>query len=189
MARGGPGFDALGRRLGLGTLPDGEDRSRVFVEAWILCVVSPAPGDCADATQSDTTRVMGRYHGDVDPGDSGRSLDVTTIPTTAACQACRLAIHSEGSDARCCHRWGRFHRIESGRHVARRRAEVLIIDDLSSGSTGNVAEAMTAGAVLEQVDLRDGRRLRQVITAFAPTVVFHLAAQDRRAVLYDRSGA
>ena len=50
-------------------------------------------------------------------------------------------------------------------------------------------EAMTAGAVLEQVDLRDGRRLRQVITAFAPTVVFHLAAQDRRAVLYDRSGA
>jgi UDP-glucose 4-epimerase len=65
-------------------------------------------------------------------------------------------------------------------------AEVLIIDDLTSGSAGNVAEAMTAGAVLEQVDLRDGRRLRQVITAFAPRVVFHLAAQiDVRSSMTD----
>jgi UDP-glucose 4-epimerase len=65
-------------------------------------------------------------------------------------------------------------------------AEVLVVDDLSSGSLRNLDGAMSAGARLERVDVRDSGLLRDVVTAFGPEVVFHLAAQiDVRSSMAD----
>ncbi|GAY12208.1 UDP-glucose 4-epimerase [Pseudonocardia sp. N23] len=55
--------------------------------------------------------------------------------------------------------------------------EVLVLDDLSHGSEGNLAAAFAAGARLEQVDVRDAAAVTKAVTAFGPEVVFHLAAQ------------
>jgi UDP-glucose 4-epimerase len=56
-------------------------------------------------------------------------------------------------------------------------AEVLVIDDLSHGTERNLDAALAAGIGLDRIDVRDGAQLRESVTAFAPTVVFHLAAQ------------
>lgn len=67
-----------------------------------------------------------------------------------------------------------------------RDAEVLVVDDLSRGSLENLRDASAAGAFLEQLDIRDAARLRQVVGAFRPTTIFHLAAQiDVRASMAD----
>jgi len=65
-------------------------------------------------------------------------------------------------------------------------ADVLVIDDLSNGSPGNLTDALAAGARLEQLDVRDRTRLQDALVAFRPTTVFHLAAQiDVRASMAD----
>jgi UDP-glucose 4-epimerase len=65
-------------------------------------------------------------------------------------------------------------------------AEVLVVDDLRNGSLYNQESALAAGARLERLDVRDGARLRAVLAEFAPTTVFHLAAQiDVRASMAD----
>ena len=65
-------------------------------------------------------------------------------------------------------------------------AEVLVVDDLSTGSEANLTGALAAGGRLEKLDIRDGARLRDVVVAFRPTTVFHLAAQiDVRASMAD----
>lgn len=56
-------------------------------------------------------------------------------------------------------------------------ADVLVLDDLSSGRTANLAAALAAGTRLTQVDVRDAGAVEQEMRAFAPDVVFHLAAQ------------
>ena len=55
--------------------------------------------------------------------------------------------------------------------------EVVVIDDLSSGKESNLADALERGATLERGDIRDGERVREVVAAARPEVVFHLAAQ------------
>lgn len=64
-----------------------------------------------------------------------------------------------------------------GSHVAdaflERGSEVLVIDDLSTGSTANVPRE----ARFEELDIRDGHKLDAAVRGFAPSVVCHLAAQ------------
>ncbi len=52
-------------------------------------------------------------------------------------------------------------------------AEALVVDDLSSGSEGNVNERAT----LARVDIRDAGAVGEAVGAFEPTGVCHLAAQ------------
>jgi UDP-glucose 4-epimerase len=64
-----------------------------------------------------------------------------------------------------------------GSHVAdaflARGDDVLVIDDLSSGSRENVP----AEAELAELDVADGARLRERLEAFGPDLICHLAAQ------------
>ncbi len=63
--------------------------------------------------------------------------------------------------------------------LVERGREVLVIDNLSSGTLGNLEQAnAVAGAKLhfEQLDLCD-ERLEKVVRDFAPETVFHFAAQ------------
>ena len=63
---------------------------------------------------------------------------------------------------------------------------VTIVDDLSRGTTDNIAGALAAGATLERADIRDGDTLAQIAAAARPQQVFHLAAQvDVRVSLAD----
>ncbi len=61
--------------------------------------------------------------------------------------------------------------------LAAQGAEVLVLDDLSHGSEANLAAAQERGARLAKVDIRDADAVHGEITAFAPEVVFHMAAQ------------
>jgi UDP-glucose 4-epimerase len=59
-------------------------------------------------------------------------------------------------------------------------ASVCVVDDLSTGSAGNIPQ----GAQFERVDICDPVALRDVFARFKPEVVFHTAAQTdvRRSV-------
>ena len=63
-----------------------------------------------------------------------------------------------------------------GSHVADRLLEtghsVLVIDDLSSGRTEN----LKSGVDLHEMDIRD-KRVKKIISGFAPDFVYHAAAQ------------
>lgn len=61
-------------------------------------------------------------------------------------------------------------------------AEVLVIDDLSTG----LAENVPAAAELERVDIVDAQRLRDALGGFNPDVVCHLAAQASVIVSVER---
>jgi UDP-glucose 4-epimerase len=65
-----------------------------------------------------------------------------------------------------------------GSHVAdvliTRDFAVLVVDDLSSGDEANVPRL----AELERLDIADDAHLTRVVSAFAPDVVCHLAAQS-----------
>ncbi|HZB24333.1 MAG TPA: NAD-dependent epimerase/dehydratase family protein, partial [Gaiellaceae bacterium] len=63
-----------------------------------------------------------------------------------------------------------------------RGADVLVVDDLSSGSEANVP----AGVLLERLDIRDADALNAAFEAFAPTTVCHLAAQASVVVSVER---
>jgi UDP-glucose 4-epimerase len=55
--------------------------------------------------------------------------------------------------------------------------EVAVIDDLSTGRRANLDDALAKGAVLHEADIRDPARMRELVAAEAPEVIFHLAAQ------------
>ena len=68
--------------------------------------------------------------------------------------------------------------------LVERGDEVVVVDDLSTGSTSNLEDAVGRGAVLHEADIRDPERLAGLVEAAGLDVVFHLAAQIdvRRAV-------
>ncbi len=55
--------------------------------------------------------------------------------------------------------------------------EVTVVDDLSTGRRQNLDGALSAGAALEVLDIRDGAALSALAEEARPEVVFHLAAQ------------
>jgi UDP-glucose 4-epimerase len=61
-------------------------------------------------------------------------------------------------------------------------ADVLVVDDLSSGSRENVPE----GAAFEEIDIVDAPRLAAAFAGFAPDTVCHLAAQASVTVSVER---
>jgi UDP-glucose 4-epimerase len=56
-------------------------------------------------------------------------------------------------------------------------ADVLVVDNLTTGRRDNLRRALLGGAELREVDVRDGARLRRAVAEHRPEVVFHLAAQ------------
>jgi len=64
--------------------------------------------------------------------------------------------------------------------------EVTVVDDLSTGRVSNLDSALSAGAELIELDIRDAAELAALATARQPETVFHLAAQiDVRKSLAD----
>jgi UDP-glucose 4-epimerase len=55
--------------------------------------------------------------------------------------------------------------------------EVIVVDDLSTGKQGNLEQALSNGAQLEQIDIRDAESVSDVVGRTKPDVIFHLAAQ------------
>lgn len=54
---------------------------------------------------------------------------------------------------------------------------VAVVDNLSTGRWSNLSNALAAGAVLHEVDVRDAGAVEAVFAQARPDVVFHLAAQ------------
>src|SRR5690242_20716814 len=55
--------------------------------------------------------------------------------------------------------------------------EVTVLDDLSTGRRENLDAALARGAGFDEVDIREGDRVKSVMAAARPDIVFHLAAQ------------
>ena len=55
--------------------------------------------------------------------------------------------------------------------------EVLVLDDLSTGSEENLTGALADGAELRVLDVADGEAFAAAAAAFAPASILHLAAQ------------
>lgn len=55
--------------------------------------------------------------------------------------------------------------------------EVTVVDNLASGKRRNLDGALSRGAAFEEADIRDADRMRSVLAAARPDIVFHLAAQ------------
>lgn len=55
--------------------------------------------------------------------------------------------------------------------------EVVVIDNLSTGRRINLKDALTKGAQLAEVDIRDAESVNRTFADFRPERVFHLAAQ------------
>jgi UDP-glucose 4-epimerase len=72
--------------------------------------------------------------------------------------------------------------------LAGRGTVVLVVDDLSTGTTTNL-DHVRGDVELFKHDIRDAAPLREALAAFAPDVVFHLAARtDVRASMSDPHG-
>ena len=61
--------------------------------------------------------------------------------------------------------------------LVRTGSAVLVVDDLSTGREANLQAALSAGADLGRLDIRNGAALLEAFASFRPEVVFHLAAQ------------
>jgi UDP-glucose 4-epimerase len=61
--------------------------------------------------------------------------------------------------------------------LLRAGADVLVVDDLSTGTEANLADALTRDVLLAQIDVRDAASTARVMDGFRPHIVFHLAAQ------------
>ena len=61
--------------------------------------------------------------------------------------------------------------------LAARGDEVLVLDDISSGKRGNLADALESGAAVIQLDVADSQGMLDAVSAYKPQNVFHLAAQ------------
>jgi len=55
--------------------------------------------------------------------------------------------------------------------------EVVVLDNLSTGRLSNLDDALSRGAELWKVDVRDAEAVRGAFAVTSPQVVFHLAAQ------------
>jgi UDP-glucose 4-epimerase len=55
--------------------------------------------------------------------------------------------------------------------------QVTVVDNLATGKRENLEQAIGNGAVLEDVDIRDGDAVSEVVGRTSPDVIFHLAAQ------------
>ncbi|MRH93581.1 NAD-dependent epimerase/dehydratase family protein [Nocardia sp. SYP-A9097] len=67
--------------------------------------------------------------------------------------------------------------------------QVLVVDDLSRGSTHNLVDALAFSMELVRQDVRDYNGIRDTVRRFGPEVVFHLAAQvDVRSSMADPAG-
>jgi UDP-glucose 4-epimerase len=55
--------------------------------------------------------------------------------------------------------------------------DVIVVDDLSTGRESNLASAVERGITLHRESIRDGQRLKDLLAAERPDIVFHLAAQ------------
>jgi UDP-glucose 4-epimerase len=55
--------------------------------------------------------------------------------------------------------------------------EVLVVDDLSTGSRTNLEAAIAAGSALSVLDVADGQAFAAAAEGFSPEAIFHLAAQ------------
>jgi UDP-glucose 4-epimerase len=55
--------------------------------------------------------------------------------------------------------------------------EVAVVDDLSTGKRENLEGALSNGATLEEIDIRDAEAVSEVVGRTRPDVIFHLAAQ------------
>jgi UDP-glucose 4-epimerase len=63
---------------------------------------------------------------------------------------------------------------------------VTVVDDLSTGRRENLDGALTAGAELAELDIREAAALAELVAEAQPEIVFHLAAQiDVRRSLED----
>lgn len=73
--------------------------------------------------------------------------------------------------------------------LVERGYRVLVVDDLSRGSTHNLVDALARGMELVRQDVRDLNGIRDTALRFGPEVVFHLAAQvDVRSSMLDPAG-
>jgi UDP-glucose 4-epimerase len=55
--------------------------------------------------------------------------------------------------------------------------QVTVVDNLATGKRANLEQAIGNGAVLEDVDIREGDAVSEVVGRTSPDVIFHLAAQ------------
>jgi UDP-glucose 4-epimerase len=55
--------------------------------------------------------------------------------------------------------------------------DVVIVDNLTTGKRENVEQALSNGARLVELDIRDGQALADLFEAEKPEVIFHFAAQ------------
>ena len=55
--------------------------------------------------------------------------------------------------------------------------EVTVVDNLATGKRENLEAALRNGAALEDVDIREGAAVSDVVARTKPDVIFHLAAQ------------
>ncbi|HZT09392.1 MAG TPA: NAD-dependent epimerase/dehydratase family protein [Chloroflexota bacterium] len=55
--------------------------------------------------------------------------------------------------------------------------QVTVIDNLTTGSLRNLEQALSGGAALHEIDIRDARAVDDVFATARPELVFHLAAQ------------
>jgi UDP-glucose 4-epimerase len=55
--------------------------------------------------------------------------------------------------------------------------EVTVVDNVSTGKRENLEQALGNGATLEEVDIREGDAVSEVVGRTSPDVIFHLAAQ------------
>src|SRR5688572_1058633 len=55
--------------------------------------------------------------------------------------------------------------------------EVTVVDNLATGKRENLEQAIGNGAVLAEIDIREGEAVSDVVSRTKPEVIFHLAAQ------------
>ena len=55
--------------------------------------------------------------------------------------------------------------------------EVTVVDDLSTGKRENLEGALSGGATLAEIDIREAEAVADVVARTRPDVIFHLAAQ------------
>ena len=61
--------------------------------------------------------------------------------------------------------------------LVERGDEVTVVDDISTGKRENLERALSKGAKLEEIDIRDAELVSDVVGRTRPDVIFHLAAQ------------
>src|ERR671915_989348 len=61
--------------------------------------------------------------------------------------------------------------------LVERGDEVTVVDDVSTGKRHNLDQAISRGAELSELDIRDSEAVDAAVERARPEIVFHLAAQ------------